>query len=237
MAKIDATAEAKLAERYEIQGYPSIKFFINGEPIDYNGQRSELEIIVWIDKKTGPILKEVQSVEELEKVTTINEVVVVLFSDNGDSEAVTVFKKVAYSFEDVVFVLVLSDSLRAHYKVETVNSVVMFKKFDEGRNDCNCEVNEDNLKNFVERNQFPVVMVFSDKTAEKIFGEGITTFFLFLGKEQERSKGAKEALQVASENLKGKIAMCISYFSDDLGQKLAEYIGLTEEEAPTVKFY
>jgi len=233
---VDATVETNLAERYDIQGYPELIFFINGEPIEYTGQRSELEIIVWIDKKIGPILKKVQTVEELENVINSNEVVVVLFSDLKDSKAVTVFKKVTSGFKEVVFALALSDTLRAHFKVETVNNVVLFKKFDEGRNDCNCEVNEDNLKNFVERNRFPNVMVFNDKSDEKIFGEGITTFFLFLGKEQEDSKGAKDALVIASEKLKGKIAMCISYFSHDLGQKLAEYIGLTEQEVPTVKF-
>jgi len=234
---VDTTVETNLAERYDIQGYPTLKFFIDGEPIEYTGLRSEFEIIVWIDKKTGPILKEVQIVEELENVINGNEVVVVLFSDLKDSEAVTVFKRVAYRFEEVVFVLAQSETLRAHYKVETVNNVVLFKKFDEGRNDCNCEINEDSLKNFVEINQFPTVMVYNEKSAKRIFGEGITTFFLFLGKEQEDSKGAKDALVVASEKLKGKIAMCISYFSNDLGQGLAEYFGLTEQEVPKVKFF
>ena len=234
LAKVDATAEAKLAERFEIQGYPTIKFFINGEPIDYNGGRTDLEIIIWIDKKTGPILKDVSSVEDLEKLTSSNEVVVVLFGDSADSEAASVFKKVAYAFEDVLFALSVNDAVRSHYAVEGVNSVVLFKKFDERRNDCNCEVNEDNIRNFVERNQFPTVMTFNDKSAEKIFGEGITTLFLFLGKDVESGNTARAALDGISEKLKGKILMCVSHFAEELGQRLAEYIGLGDDDTPCV---
>jgi len=234
LAKVDATAEAKLAERFEVQGYPTLKFFINGEPIEYTGGRTDLEILLWIDKKTGPVLKDVASVEDLEKLTASNDVVVVLFADSTESEAAGVFKTVAYGFEDVLFALSVSDAMRAYYSVETVNSVVLFKKFDEKRNDCHCEVNEDNVRNFVERNQYPVVMNFDDKSAEKIFGEGLTTLFLFLGKDAENGKKARVALYEVAEKLKGKILMCISFFSDELGQRLAEYIGLSDEETPVV---
>lgn len=235
LAKVDATAELKLAERYEVQGYPTLKFFINGEPIEYTGGRTDLEIIAWIDKKTGPILKEVSSVEDLEKLTAANEVVVVLFGDAVDSEATTTFKKLAYAYEDLVFVLALPESLRTHYNVETVNSVVLFKKFDEGRNDCNCEVNEDNVKNFIDRHQFPIVMNFNDRTAEKIFGEGIPTLFLFLGaKDVETSKTARNVFAEAAENIKGKILLCISSSAEELGQRLAEYIGLSDDDTPSV---
>lgn len=235
LGKVDATAEVKLAEKYEVQGYPTVKFFINGEPIDYTGGRTDLEVILWIDKKTGPVLKEVSTVEELEKLNEANEVVVVLFGDSSDSESTSTFKKIAYAYDDLVFALVLSESVRTHYNVDSVNSVVLFKKFDEKRNDCNCEVNEDNLKNFIDRNQFPVIMNFDEKTAEKIFGEGHTTLFLFLSaKEAEKTKVANDVLLEVSEKLKGKIFLCKSDSTEELGQRLAEYIGLSDDETPTV---
>ena len=37
LAKIDATVETKLAEDYGVRGYPTIKFFKNATPRDYNG--------------------------------------------------------------------------------------------------------------------------------------------------------------------------------------------------------
>lgn len=37
LAKVDATAETKLGEKYEVHGYPTIKFFRSGKPVEFSG--------------------------------------------------------------------------------------------------------------------------------------------------------------------------------------------------------
>lgn len=37
LAKVDATVETSLGEKYEVRGYPTIKFFRSGTPVDYSG--------------------------------------------------------------------------------------------------------------------------------------------------------------------------------------------------------
>ena len=37
LAKVDATQEQELAENYGVRGYPTLKFFKKGSPIDYAG--------------------------------------------------------------------------------------------------------------------------------------------------------------------------------------------------------
>lgn len=37
LAKVDAVAETKLGEKYQVQGYPTIKFFKDGKPTEYTG--------------------------------------------------------------------------------------------------------------------------------------------------------------------------------------------------------
>lgn len=37
LGKVDATIESELAEKFGIRGYPTLKFFKGGKPIDYSG--------------------------------------------------------------------------------------------------------------------------------------------------------------------------------------------------------
>lgn len=38
LGKVDATEESELSEQYGIRGYPTLKFFKNGTPLEYNGE-------------------------------------------------------------------------------------------------------------------------------------------------------------------------------------------------------
>lgn len=41
VAKVDATVASGLGNRFDVSGYPTIKILKNGEPVDYDGARTE----------------------------------------------------------------------------------------------------------------------------------------------------------------------------------------------------
>lgn len=41
VAKVDATVASGLGSRFEVSGYPTIKILKKGEPVDYDGDRTE----------------------------------------------------------------------------------------------------------------------------------------------------------------------------------------------------
>lgn len=63
LAKVDATEHKDLGSRFGVQGFPTLKWFVNGEPSDYSGGRDEVAIVNWVKKKTSPSSTEVTTVE------------------------------------------------------------------------------------------------------------------------------------------------------------------------------
>jgi protein disulfide-isomerase A4 len=58
LAKVDATVETEVGKRFDIQGYPTLKFWKDGEgPLDYDGGRESESIIEWIQQRTDPNYK------------------------------------------------------------------------------------------------------------------------------------------------------------------------------------
>ncbi|CAF4859240.1 unnamed protein product [Rotaria sp. Silwood1] len=77
LASVDATIEQDLAKQYEVKGYPTLKFFLDGTALEYTGGRSQNEIISWLKKKTGPPADELKTVDDLNKLKEAGDVVVI----------------------------------------------------------------------------------------------------------------------------------------------------------------
>lgn len=71
-------------------------------------------------------------------------------------------------FEKVNFAIVTDNEIIAHAKAN-VENVVLFKKFDEGRNDFSDDFTVEALKTFCDQNSFATVMEFDDRAIEKVF--------------------------------------------------------------------
>ncbi|KAM0842189.1 hypothetical protein ACQ4PT_058522 [Festuca glaucescens] len=79
LAKVDATEDAELAEKYGVQGFPTLLFFIDGVHKEYSGERTKDAILAWITKKLGPAVQNVTTADEAERVLTGEETAVLAF--------------------------------------------------------------------------------------------------------------------------------------------------------------
>eukprot|EP00112_Aurelia_sp_Birch-Aquarium-sp1_P026866 Seg981.1 transcript_id=Seg981.1/GoldUCD/mRNA.D3Y31 product="Protein disulfide-isomerase 2" protein_id=Seg981.1/GoldUCD/D3Y31 len=163
LAKVDATIESKLAEKYQVQGFPTIKFFKKGKPVEFNGGRTSDEIVGWLKKKTGPPAKEFSSADDLKAFVDSKEVVVVGFFKDKESAEAKQFIEAASETDDTEFAITTND-LKG-YEQDKDASVVLYKKFDDGKAVFDGEFNAANIKSFVTAEKIALVTEFSDEVS------------------------------------------------------------------------
>lgn len=103
MAKVDATVETELAQRFGVSGYPTLKFFVNGEAVEYNGGRKGPEIKAWILKRTGSVSTEIKSADELNEFKTKNKVAVIYYGESESDAEWSAFRSVAMENDSIAF--------------------------------------------------------------------------------------------------------------------------------------
>jgi len=235
LGKVDATEEGELAEQHGVRGYPTLKFFKNGKPLDYNGGRTADEIVSWLLKKTGPAAKALTTVAETKEFQESGEVVVVGFFKDVESDAAKQFLSTASAIDDVAFAITSSDEVFAEYKVEG-ERVLLLKKFDEGRNDLEDGLTEDNITTFVRSNALPLVVEFNHETAQKVFGGDIKSHLLiFVSASSDEFTKQREAAQEVAKDFKGKVLFVTINVDEEDHARIMEFFGMKKEDIPGLR--
>ncbi|XP_030839744.1 ER calcistorin isoform X1 [Strongylocentrotus purpuratus] len=231
LAKVDATVETQLAGKYGVRGYPTLKFFRSGKDSEYAGGRTGPEIVAWLNKKTGPPAATIASVEDAEAFLADKEVAVIGFF----KDVPQTFLDVAVNIDDIPFAIVSDDAVISHYEAKD-GSIILFKKFDEGKNVFEGELTSEDLTSFVRKNSLSVVTEFGEETASKIFGGEIKIHnLLFVKKDSDDFKTIYDQFYAAATTFKGEVLFVLIDAAAESNSRILEYFGLGDEEVPTVR--
>jgi protein disulfide-isomerase A1 len=232
LSKVDATVEKKLAEKFDIQGFPTVKLFIKGEPMEYTGGRKEQEVINWMRKKTGPATKLIANAEEIEKLKKDNDVVLVYFGNK--KEELDEFVKVARKNEDFPFANVESEELATKLGVK-MSSVIMYRNFEDPQKTLTGEIKMKNIEDFIDAFSSPKIMTFDEKAAQIIFGKAIPAIILYCDKNSDKWEEYRKVMEVISDKVNGKLKVVQTDIKEGMAARLAEYIGIKESDLPSVR--
>merc|ERR1711983_744669 len=151
-------------------------------------------IVTWVEKKTGPPAVALDSVDAAKTFIEDNDIAVVGFFADLESDAAKAFKEVAGS------------DVATENKVDA-ESIVLFKKFDEGRNDLTEGLTDtEAIGKFVAANALPLVVDFNHETAQKIFsGEIKSHLLMFLSKGSDEYAGYHATAAKIAKDFKGQL--------------------------------
>jgi protein disulfide-isomerase A1 len=236
LGKVDATVQSELGEKFKVKGYPTLKFFIDGTPVEYNGGRSADEIVQWLKKKSGPASVTINNAEELAKLKTDNEVVVLGLFKNVEGPNAQIFNGIAKTVDSVNFGITSNEELFSELKVTGDEGVILYKKFDEGENRFDGQFNEEELRKFIHSNQLALVSEFNQETAQKIFGGDIKVHnLLFASKKTGQYEDHLKEFREAAKSYRGRVIFVVIDTDVDENERVMEFFGLKKEDAPTVR--
>ncbi len=177
------------------------------------------------------------TVEELTKFQEDNQVAVVGLFKDLESEAAKAFNSVAQSTDNVVFGVSSEQALFDELKLTGEAGLVLFKKFDEGRNDLfEGELTAEAMKTFIHANQLALVTEFNQETAQKIFGGDIKVHnLLFASKSADATKEQLAAFTEAARGFKGKSIFVLINTDVAENERVMEFFGLKPADAPTIR--
>jgi len=239
LAKVDATKEKKVAEKFKIEGFPTLKFFNQGQPSEYSGPREAEGIVDWLTKKSGPQWTEVDSKVELEKLVKEKEAIAVgFFSDLESSWAATkLFREVASMVDDVDFYIVSKPATMKEIGA-TEASIRVMKSFDEPVVEFKESLTKENLKRFIEDAARPLITEFKQEHAHKIFEMEITHhFLLFVDKAEKDFDAMLKTLRTVAKEHRQKMTFVHLDIGNEENEGIAEFFGVTKDTSPTFAIF
>jgi len=234
LGKLDATEHPKIAEQFEVKGYPTLKFFKNGKDTEYNGGRTADTIVSWLEKKTGPAARSLATVEEAAAFIADNTIAVIGFFEDAETEDAKAFLAAAAALDDYPFAITGEAAVIAEHKKGS--SVTIFKTFDEGRAELEGDVTEEAVTAFVTGNSLPLVVEFSQDTAQKIFSGDIKShLLLFLSAAAEDYEAKVDIARGIARDHKGQMLFVTINTDEEEHKRIMEFFGMEEAELPSMR--
>lgn len=239
LAKVDATKEAELAENYEVQGFPTVFFFVDGEHKPYNGQRTKDAIVNWIKKRIGPGVYNVTAAEDAERILAAENKFVVGFLDSLVGLASEEFAAASKLEDDINFYQTDDPKVAKLFHMEPNverPTLVMLKKEDEKFALYDGVFTKSGIVAFVSANKLPLVTPFTRESAPLIFGNPIKKQVMLFAAADDKDKFLP-IFQDVAKFFKGKLLFVYIEMDDkDVGEPVADYFGVGGDAAKVLGY-
>ncbi len=233
VVEINGNVETPISEKYEVRGYPTLKLFVDGEPIDYKGARDEETLFNWILQKMEQSVTEISSVQEL-TVLESNRISILLVTTTSNTPILKTFNTLAGSYPEIPFHYTYSNEIRKKLDLDEDTHFVILRTFDDGVKILSAnELRLEDMKSFFLAYKYEAAVQFDQETADRIFNNHKHAIIMLSDdSENEKINIFKE---VAREYIGGPLLFVKSTITSGLGSRLAEFLGVTAKDENSVR--
>ncbi|KAM7091490.1 protein disulfide-isomerase-like protein of the testis [Ciconia maguari] len=238
--KIDVTHQHDLRKEFNIQEFPTVKFFVDGnreDPIDCKGVRQALDFITWVKRRTGPSTVLINSTDQAEAIIHADNLAVIGFFKELHNDSVEVFCETARDVPEMPFGMTASKDVCANYGIQK-NTLVVFKKGKPVHN----EVLEDGRQNKLDLTRLiktftlDLVTEYNLETSVKIFDVPVENhILLFTPMNSETFSVIYENYKSAAAEFRGKIIFVLVDTNETRNGRVFEYFRIRDIDVPAVR--
>lgn len=239
LAKVDATEENELAHEYDVQGYPTIYFFVDGVHKPYSGQRTKDAIVTWIKKKIGPGINNITTTEDAERILTSESKVVLAYLNSLVGSESDELASASRLEDDVNYYQTVNPDVAKLFHIDAEAkrpALVLLKKEPEKLSHFDGKFDKSSISEFVFANKLPLVTIFTRENAPAVFESTIKKQVLLFATSNDTEK-VVPIFHEAAKSFKGKlIFVYVESDNEDVGKPVSEYFGVSGD-APKVLAY
>lgn len=245
LAKVDATEEKTLATQFAIQGFPTLKWFVDGkEAMDYSGGRTASEIVAWIKKRTGPPCTEIKTTADVEAAKAA-EVSMVAYLEKLEGEENDAFDSLASKTEDAMFYKTTDGELAKSFGIEAAPGFAVGRNYSEFGFEVVSDKGHTSMKGdddlgqrlaaFLNAEKVPAFLEFSQAAGPRIFGSGIDHQVIVVapGKSFEAMSALYKDLTTASGATRGKVMWVTAKVDSEGAGPVINFFGLDKDSKET----
>ena len=181
IGKIDCTVHKPLCNKFSVRGFPSLKYSMDGEVMEYPGGREESDLVSFAQKMSGPAVHVVSNYEEAMAFAakeTAEGVAFLGFDPKSTSEAMTemqqIFNQVARKRQATAYFVWLSNAgeeQRTYPFIHKIEPNIQPKSYADHDVDI-AQMTTETLLGWVQANNIPLVSELSGANFNRVGRNG-----------------------------------------------------------------
>jgi protein disulfide-isomerase A1 len=244
LGKLDATEQKDVAGRFEIKGYPTLKWFVDGEVAsDFGGGRTAPEIVAWIKKKTGPPAATLADAAAFEAARKEGELLVLGYFPAFEGAEHAAFEARAAKTDDAAFAQTTDAAVAAAAGLKKGPAFAVCRNYP--GHDLECVASEghaafagkapagEKLAALLKAEKLPAYIEFSPAMSGRIFGSGVDAQVIVAAPGAAFAAGAPlvKALTEAAAKTRGKVVLVTSRVDEPTAEPVLNFFGLDKDAA------